>query len=110
MKRKKYDSKYHFSFFCRKIKPPSKKRRSDIPTEVVELLIKYDHDNKQDDSEWVVPPVTHFEAYFDNTNFSRKWWNKVPDSIIVKQKQCYGVCGYGIRTIFYVLFFLLKGC
>ena len=59
----------------------------DVPTEVVELLVRYYYANKQDDNEWVVLPVT---------NFSRKWWNRVPDSIIMKQKQCYGVCRYGV--------------
>ena len=69
----------------------------DVPTEVVELLVRYYYANKQDDNEWVVLPVTNFDAYFGNTNFSRKWWNRVPDSIIVKQKQCYGVCRYSLQ-------------
>ena len=70
----------------------------DVPTEVVELLVRYYYANKQDDNEWVVLPVTNFDAYFGNTNFSRKWWNRVPDSIIVKQKQCYGVCRYSLHN------------
>ncbi len=78
----------------------SEETPKDVPTEVVELLVKYYLANKQDDSEWVVLPVTNFDAYFGNTNFSRKWWNKVPDSIIVKQKQCYGVCRYGISKFY----------
>ena len=68
----------------------------DVPTEVVELLVRFYQANKQEDNDWVVLPVTNFDAYFGNTNFSRKWWNKAPDSIIVKQKQCYGVCRYGV--------------
>lgn len=71
----------------------------DVPTEVVELLVKYYKANKQNDSEWVVLPVTNFDPYFGNTNFSRKWCTKVPDSIIVKQKQCYGVCRYGVSEV-----------
>jgi hypothetical protein len=69
----------------------------DVPTEGVELLVRYYYANKQEDNEWVVLPVTNFDAYFGNTNFSRKWWNRVPDSIIMKQKQCYGVCRYSLR-------------
>ena len=77
--------------------PPSRERLSYVPTKVVELLVRYYYANKQDDNEWVVLPVTNFDAYFGNTNFSRKWWNRVPDSIIVKQKQCYGVCRYSLQ-------------
>ena len=69
----------------------------DVPMEVVELLVRYYYVNKQEDNDWVVLPVANFDGYFGNTNFSRKWWNKVPDSIIVKQKQCYGVCLYSLQ-------------
>ena len=69
----------------------------DVPTEVVELLVRFYQANKQEDNDWVVLPVANFDGYFGNTNFSRKWWNKVPDSIIVKQKQCYGVCLYSLH-------------
>lgn len=72
-----------------------------IPVEVVELLVRYYATNKPEDSDWVVLPVTNVDAYFGNTNFSRKWWNKVPESIIVRQKQSFGVCRYMVNREFF---------
>ena len=71
-----------------------------VPAEVVELLISYYAANKPEDSDWVVLSVTNVDAYFGSTNFNRKWWNKVPESIIVKQKQSFGVCRYMITKEF----------
>lgn len=73
-----------------------------IPPEVVEMLIAYYIVNKPEDSDWVVLPVTNFDAYFGNTNFSRKWWNKIPENVIVRQQQSFGVCKYYIAksTVF----------
>ncbi len=68
----------------------------DVPTEVIELLIKYYTANKPEDSDWVVLPVTNFDAYFGNTNFSRKWLNRIPERIIIRQKQSFGVCRYRV--------------
>ena len=77
-----------------------------VPAEVVELLVRYYAANKPEDSYWVVLPVTNVDAYFGNTNFSRKWWNKVPESIIVRQKQSFGVCRYMVKRAFFDTFSL----
>ena len=68
----------------------------DIPTEVISLLIKYYIANKQEDSDWVVLPVTNFDMYFGNTNFSKKWLTKAPDKIITRQSSSYGVSRYKV--------------
>lgn len=65
-----------------------------VPPEVVYTLIAYYIANRPEDSDWVVLPVTSFDAYFGNTNFSRKWLNKIPEGLIVRQKQSFGVCRY----------------
>ena len=44
----------------------------DIPTEAISLLIKYHIANKQENSDWVILPVTNFDMYFGNTIFSKK--------------------------------------
>jgi len=67
------------------------------PTEVLSTLIAYYRDNKPDDSNWVVLPVANFDAYFGNTSFSRKWLTKMPQEIIERQKQSFGVCRYRIN-------------
>ena len=68
-----------------------------VPTEVLSTLIAYYRANKPDDSNWVVLPVANFDAYFGNTSFSRKWLTKMPQEIIERQKQSFGVCRYRIN-------------
>ena len=68
-----------------------------VPVEAVELLVKYYLANKPEDSDWVVLPVTNCDAYFGDTNFSRKWLGKMPESLILRQKQNFGVCRYMVR-------------
>ncbi len=65
-----------------------------VPTVVVYTLIAYYIANRPEDSDWVVLPVTNFDAYLGSTNFSRKWWNRIPESLVVRQKQSFGVCRY----------------
>ena len=66
----------------------------DIPTEVIHTLIAYYRANKPEDSDWVVLPVASFDAYFGSTNFSHKWLVKIPDTIMTREKQSFGVCRY----------------
>ena len=66
----------------------------DIPTEVIHTLIAYYRANKPEDSDWVVLPVASFDAYFGSTNFSHKWLVKIPDTIMMREKQSFGVCRY----------------
>ena len=70
----------------------------DIPAEVISLLIKYYIANKHEDSDWVVLPVTNFDMYFGNTNFSKKWLTKIPKDIIIRNKQSFGICRYKINN------------
>ena len=65
-----------------------------IPTEVIHTLIAYYRANKPEDSDWVVLPVASFDAYFGSTNFSHKWLVKIPDTILTREKQSFGVCRY----------------
>ena len=66
----------------------------DIPNEVIHTLIAYYHANKPEDADWVVLPVASFDAYFGSTNFSHKWLAKIPDTILTREKQSFGVCRY----------------
>lgn len=69
----------------------------EVPAEPISLLIKYYISNKQEDSDWVVLPVTNFDMYFGNTNFSKKWLTKIPEDIIIRDKQNFGICRYKIN-------------
>ena len=66
----------------------------DISNEVIHTLIAYYRANKPEDSDWVVLPVANFDAYFGSTNFSHKWLVKIPDTILTREKQSFGVCRY----------------
>ena len=70
----------------------------DIPTEVIHTLIAYYRANKPEDSEWVVLPVASFDAYFGSTNFSHKWLVKIPDTILTREKQSFGVCRFRVNV------------
>ena len=69
----------------------------EVPTEVIHTLIAYYRANKPEDSDWVVLPVASFDAYFGSTNFSHKWLVKIPDAILTREKQSFGVCRYKVN-------------
>jgi len=69
----------------------------DVPNEVIHTLIAYYRANKPEDSDWVVLPVASFDAYFGSTNFSHKWLVKIPDAIMTREKQSFGVCRYRVN-------------
>ncbi len=68
----------------------------EIRDDVLPTLIQYYIANKPDDTDWVVLPVSNFDAYFGTTSFSRKWLSKIPSEIMERQKQSFGVCRYRI--------------
>ena len=67
----------------------------EIPAEVVCTLICYYLANRQDDCEWVVLPVTNFDAYFGDTSFSKKYLPKIPAGI-VERSSAFGISRYRI--------------
>ena len=67
-----------------------------IPDDIIPTLIAYYHANKPEGSDWVVLPVSNFDASFGTTSFSRKWLNQIPENIMERQKQSFGVCRYRI--------------
>ena len=66
----------------------------DVRSDVIEVLVKYYIANKPYDTDWVVLPVSNFDAYFGTTAFSRKWLAMIPETVIERQKQRLGVCRY----------------
>ena len=60
-----------------------------VRAEHVELLFKYYVANRSPDSDWVVLPVTSFDAYLGNA-FSRKELDRIPISLIERQT-AYGI-------------------
>ena len=65
----------------------------DMPKEVIADLMCCYYANKPDDTDWVVLPVTNFDAYFGSNSFSKKWLAKIPSTLIVRGNN-HGVCRY----------------
>ena len=68
------------------VTPPS------VPVEAAQMLVAYCLANKPADSDWVVLPVTNFDAWFGTTSFSRKWLPALDGRVIVRDAQSFGVC------------------
>ena len=56
-----------------------------VPLEVICDVVAYCEANKSDNSDWVVLPVANFDCYYGNTNFSKKWLSKIPDTILTRE-------------------------
>lgn len=63
-----------------------------VPANVVTEVIRYCLANRQADTDWVVLPVTNFDAYFGNNNFSKKWLKAIPETVLVRDRGHCGVC------------------
>ena len=75
-----------------------------LPYDAAETVIAYCIANKPDDSDYVILPVSNFDAYFGSTSFSHKWLNLFPDTLLERDKQSFGVCrvqlsSYLVNTI-----------
>ena len=62
-----------------------------VPERVLPTLYKYYIANKQDNTEWVVLPVSNFDAFFGTTAFSRKYLPMLKTKGIIKTETAYGV-------------------
>lgn len=60
-------------------------------------MIAYYLANRQEDCEWVVLPVTNFDAYFGDTNFSKKQLPKIPVGII-ERSNSFGVSRFRVSS------------
>lgn len=58
--------------------------------------ILYYKANKPEDSDWLVLPVTNFDACFGSSSFSRKYLSKIPKKLMQREKQSYGVSRYKV--------------
>lgn len=56
-----------------------------VPLEIVCDVVAFYEANKTDTSNWVVLPIANFDCYYGNTNFSKKWLSKIPDTILIRE-------------------------
>lgn len=62
-------------------------------------LIAYYHAHKEEDSEWVILPVTSFDMYYSGSYFSKRILATIPEEILERQNHM-GVCRYCVAEIF----------
>jgi len=62
-----------------------------VPYDVVSDVICFCIANKKENTDWVHLPVANFDCYYGNTNFSKKWLSKIPDSILEREVAS-GIC------------------
>ena len=67
-----------------------------LPYEAAETVIAYCIANKPDDSDYVILPVSNFDAYFGNTSFNHKWLNLFPDTLLERDAELWGVSNENI--------------
>ena len=58
-------------------------------------LIRYYLAHKQEDTEWVVLPVSNFDMYYGGSYFSKRILNTIPETILIRQNHG-PVCRYCI--------------
>ena len=58
---------------------------NDVPFDVVSDVICFCIANKRSNTDWVHLPVANFDCYYSNTNFSKKWLSKIPDTILERE-------------------------
>ena len=66
----------------------------------LEILIKYHHANRQEDTDWVVLPVANFDAYFGSTSFSKKRLTELVKSGAIERENSYNVSRYRLNEVF----------
>ena len=59
--------------------------KKEIPLAVVCDVVAYYEANKTEDNAWVMLPIANFDCYYGNTNFSKKWLSKIPDTILTRE-------------------------
>ena len=62
-----------------------------VKPEVLITLYKYYTANKQDNTDWVILPVTNFDAYFGTTAFGRKYLQLLKEANIIETQNSYGI-------------------
>ena len=62
-----------------------------VPFDVVSDVICFCIANKRENTDWVHLPIANFDCYYGNTNFSKKWLSKIPDTILEREVAT-GIC------------------
>ncbi len=61
------------------------------------ILVAYYLANHPEDSDWIILPVTNFDCYFGDINFSRKYLNQFPQEVI-ERSDSFGISRYRVKA------------
>ena len=64
-----------------------------VPDDLLSELLRYYQAHRQKEGDWVVLPVSAWDAYYGSNSFSKKWKSKLPKDIIEFQNS-YGICKF----------------
>ena len=70
-----------------------------VKPEVLITLYKYYIANKQDNTDWVILPVTNFDAYFGTTAFGRRYLQLLKEENIIITETSYGINRFKIYDL-----------
>jgi hypothetical protein len=66
----------------------------DVPLKVLTTLAEYYVANKQEQSEWVILPVTNIGAYLGSSSLGRQYLSKIPPELMERKQSSFGASVY----------------
>ena len=69
----------------------------DVPPKVLTTLAEFYIANKQEQSEWVILPVTNIGAYLGSSSLGRQYLSKIPPELMERKQSSFGASVYRMR-------------
>ena len=66
----------------------------DVPMKVLTTLAEFYIANKQEQSEWVILPVTNISAYLGSSSLGRQYLSKIPPELMERKQSSFGASVY----------------
>ena len=66
----------------------------DVPMKVLTTLAEFYIANKQEQSEWVILPVTNIGAYLGSSSLGRQYLSKIPPELMERKQSSFGASVY----------------
>ena len=66
----------------------------DVPMKILTTLAEFYIANKQEQSEWVILPVTNIGAYLGSSSLGRQYLSKIPPELMERKQSSFGASVY----------------
>ena len=76
---------------------PLSSEPKDVPLKVLTTLAEFYIANKQEQSEWVILPVTNIGAYLGSSSLGRQYLSKIPPELMERKQSSFGASVYKMR-------------